>query len=40
MNPDEVPSPNPNCDNPNNLLDTIIILGYNVRFECKCPLCA
>ena len=29
MNPD----PNPNRDNPNNLLDTIILLGYNVRIE-------
>ena len=28
--------PNPNCDNPNNLLDTIILLGYNVRIGCKC----
>ena len=25
------PNPNPNRDNPNNLLDTIILLGYNVR---------
>ena len=29
MNPD--PNPNPNPNNPNNLLDTIILLGYNVR---------
>ena len=29
MNPD--PNPNPNRDNPNNLLETIILLGYNVR---------
>ena len=32
MNPD----PNPNRDNPNNLLDTIIVLGYNVRIEWIC----
>ena len=31
MNPD--PNPNPNRDNPNNLLDTIILLGYNVRIR-------
>ena len=33
MNPD--PNPNPNPNNPNNLLDTIILLGYNVRMGCK-----
>ena len=32
MNPDQNHYPNPN--NPNNLLDTIILLGYNVRIEC------
>ena len=32
MNPN--PNPNPNRDNPNDLLDTIILLGYNVRIEC------
>ena len=31
MNPDFNPNPN----NPNNLLDTIILLGYNVWIECK-----
>ena len=31
MNPD--PNPNPNRDNPDNLLDTIILLGCNVRIE-------
>ena len=35
MNPDPNPNPNPNPDpnpnNPNNLLETIILLGYNVR---------
>ena len=31
MNPDPNPNPNPSRDNPNNLLDTIILLGYNVR---------
>ena len=30
MNPD----PNPNRDNPNYLLDTMILVGYNVRIEC------
>ena len=35
MNPDPNPNPNPNHDNPNNLLDTIILLGYNVRIGCK-----
>ena len=34
MNPDLNPNPNPNRDNPNNLLDTIILLGYNVRIGC------
>ena len=34
MNPDPNPNPNPNRDNPNNLLDTIILLGYNVRIGC------
>ena len=32
MNPD--PNPTPNRNNPNNLLDTITLLGYNVRIEC------
>ena len=31
MNPDPNPNPNPNPNNPNNLLDTINLLGYNVR---------
>ena len=31
MNPD--PNPNANRDDPNNLLDTIILLGYNVQIE-------
>ena len=31
MNPDPNRNPNPNGNNPNNLLDTIILLGYNVR---------
>ena len=31
MNPD--PNPNPNPDNPNNLLDTVVVLGYNVWIE-------
>ena len=31
MNPD----PNPTRDNPNNLLDTVILLGYNVEIECR-----
>ena len=35
MNPDPNPNPNPNRDNPNNLLDTIILLRYNVRIGCK-----
>ena len=30
MNPDPNPNPNPNRNNPNNLLDSIILLGYNV----------
>ena len=34
MNPDPNPNPNPNRDNPNNLLDTIILLGYNVQIGC------
>ena len=34
MNPDPNPNPNPSRDNPNNLLDTIILLGYNVRIGC------
>ena len=34
MNRDPNPNPNPNRDNPNNLLDTIILLGYNVRIGC------
>ena len=34
MNPDPNSSPNPNRNNPNNLLDTIILLGYNVRIGC------
>ena len=33
MNPDPNPNPNLNPNNPNNLLDTIILLGYNVRIE-------
>ena len=33
MNPDPNPYPNPNPNNPNNLLDTIMLLGYNVRIE-------
>ena len=33
MNPDLNPTPNPNHDNPNNLLDTIILMGHNVRIE-------
>ena len=28
------PNPNPNRNNPNNLLDAIILLGYNVRMGC------
>ena len=28
------PNPNPNPNNPNNLLDTIILLGYKVRMSC------
>ena len=35
MNPDPNPNPNPNRDNPNNLLDTIILLGYYVRIGCS-----
>ena len=31
MNPDPDPNPDPNPNNPNNLLETIILLGYNVR---------
>ena len=31
MNPDPNPNPDPNLNNPNNLLETIILLGYNVR---------
>ena len=27
------PNPNPNRDYPNNLLDTILLLGYNDRIE-------
>ena len=36
MNPDPNPNPNPNLngDNPNSLLDTIILLGYHARIEC------
>ena len=36
MNPDPNPNPNPdpNPNNPNNLLETIILLGYNVRIVC------
>ena len=34
MNPDPNHNPNPNRDDPNNLLDTIILLGYNVRIGC------
>ena len=37
MNPDPNRNPNPNGNNPNNLLDTIILLGYNVRMGCKQP---
>ena len=39
MNPDPNPNPNPNRDNPNNLLDTIILLGYNVRIGCALTFC-
>ena len=35
MNPDPDPNPNPNPNNPNNLLETIILLGYNVRIGWK-----
>ena len=35
MNPDPDPNPDPNPNNPNNLLETIILLGYNVRIGCK-----
>ena len=31
MSPDPNPNPNSNRDNPNNLLNTIILSGYNVR---------
>ena len=31
MKPDPKPNSNSNRDNPYNLLDTIILLGYNVR---------
>ena len=31
MNPD--PNPNPNPNNPNNLLDTIILLGFTTRYD-------
>ena len=34
MNPDPNPNPKPNRNNPSYLLDTIILLGYNVRFGC------
>ena len=33
MNLDPNPNPNPDRDNSNNLLDTIILLEYNVRIE-------
>ena len=35
MNPDPDPNPEPNPNNPNNLLETIILLGYNVQIGCK-----
>ena len=35
MSPDPNPNRNRNRDNPNNLLDTIILLGYNVRIGCN-----
>ena len=38
MTPD--PSPDPNPNNPNNLLDTIILLGYNVRIGCTAIHCS
>ena len=31
MNPDPNPNPNPNRSNPNNLLDTVNLIRYNVR---------
>ena len=34
MNPDPHPNPDPNPNNLNNLLETIILLGYNVRIGC------
>ena len=33
MNLDPNPKPNTNHDYPNNLLDTILLLGYNDRIE-------
>ena len=33
MNPDPDPNPDPNPNNPNNLLETMILLGYNVRIR-------
>ena len=35
MNLDPNPNTNPNRNNPNNLLDTIILLGYNVWMGCS-----
>ena len=35
INPDPNPYPYLNRDNPNYLLDTIILLGYNIRIEWK-----
>ena len=34
MNPYPYPNPDPNPNNPNNLLETIILLGYYVRIGC------
>ena len=35
MNPDPDPNPDSNPNNPNSLLETIILLGYNVRIGCR-----
>ena len=35
MNLEPDPNPDPTPNNPSNLLETIILLGYNVRIGCR-----